>query len=262
MKSDERVTTTGSSSITSAASERICNESSDAYTSAKDSTYGKSLSEITICTKSQNITMTVSGSESCICESGSSVPYAASKNSMPKGKSSTQKSIKSFRITDLFKVSKPAKCCRKSSINEQSRPATPYPVSLMSLHLDDNDIDMLNTKIRICSRKPSNYDVKPIYTCLQEQRFPIMQRVFQVMYFEVKNNKAIQNDPVDLTQYVYPNGVHTNKEAKDFSQLFKPKKSKGINAFLPTPIYHTMYHFKGPTFEIIQRNPKRSEGNI
>lgn len=261
VKPGEKESIDGNSSITPALS--AISKSTDA-----SSMSGKSSSEITISNKGRKgIAATVSSSESCICESGSRLPYTVSKNSMPKAKSSTQKSFKSFRITDLFKVSKPAKCCRKSCLNEQAKPATPYPVSLMSLHLDDNDIDMINKKIRVCSNEPSNDHLKPIYTCLQEQlrfprRFPVERRVFQVMYFQVKINKAVQNDPVDLVQYVYPNGVQPYKETKDFSQLFKPKKSRGINPFPPTPIYDTLFHFKGPTFEIIQRNPRRGEGNI
>lgn len=160
-------------------------------------------------------------------------------------------------------VSKPAKCCRKSCLNELPLPAQPYPVSLTSLRLDDNDIDIINKNIRICTKKQTNNNcIKPTcYTCLEDKSFLFGPRVFQVMYFQIKLNKAIQNE---LTPDVHSNGRVSYKIKEDFSQLFKPKKSRGNGAYLETSRFNTLFNFEGPTFEIIRRNASNRsfEGNI
>lgn len=199
----------------------------------------------------KNLNVGFGGSVSCICENSSATPYSANKNSTPNHKSATEKKKNiSFRIEDLLMVSKPAKCCRKAHLYEQPRTAIPYHVSLMSLHLDDKDVEVINMNIGGFTEFHSKF------TCcarVQVRNYHLQKRIFQVMYFELKLDKAIQSYPIDLTQYIYLGGEKPSTENKEICQFYKRAKSKGKNAFLQSPIYNTMYHFKGPTFQIIKK---------
>lgn len=78
----------------------------------------------------------------------------------------------SFKINDLLLLSKPPKCCRKSYLNEPPQPTLPYPVSLLSLHLDDNDLKTINKKINDSS------------ICGTDKK-TVRRSVFRVNYFSI-----------------------------------------------------------------------------
>lgn len=113
-----------------------------------------------------------------------------------KGSGTYQKNGKTFKITDLVKLAKPAKCCRKSYLNEPLQATAPYPVSLLSLHLDDNDTKLLTKKIK--SRVDNSKSQITYCTCMRDRNFHIEQRVFQIAYFTV--SRSMKNYSPDLTE--------------------------------------------------------------
>lgn len=59
-----------------------------------------------------------------------------------------QKELQEMGIENLLKVCRPAKCCRKTVINEKPRNALPYPASLMSLPLDREDLNRIKEDLK------------------------------------------------------------------------------------------------------------------
>lgn len=105
---------------------------------------------------------------------------------------SNPKSGKRFKMTDLMKVAKPAKCCRKTCLKELPQATVPYPVSLLSLHLDQNDTKCITKRIN------ANNETQIAYcTPANDNNFSIEQRVFQVAYFTIHQSlENYSSDPV------------------------------------------------------------------
>lgn len=91
---------------------------------------------------------------------------------------------KKFKIIDLIKLTKPAKCSRKSYLNEPLQAAIPYPVSLLSLPLDDNDKKLISKKIKANSKSKDKSQIT--YNSYMKQNvFHVGTKISQVMYFTV-----------------------------------------------------------------------------
>lgn len=160
------------------------------------------------------------GSCECVSVDGEQ-PYQASESSIPTGKKRAHDPLMSYQLQELVAIAKPAKCCRKSYLNEPPQPSVPYPASLTSLHLDERDMAVIGENIKAERKRLGGKNAKMVYyTRLQDTSIiPEPNRMFHVMYFEVKMNKAVQNDPVDLMAHGNPQrDLPSNSRQTDFSQ--------------------------------------------
>lgn len=128
---------------------------------------------------------------------------------MPKKKASLKKSIHSYKIEDLRHLAKPAKCCRKSYLNEPLQPGIPYPPSLTSLHLDDDDIDAIDKNIHA---KGLSNKVDQAASCNCHESV-------EVLFVEMENEK-------DNSFTLVPRHVHPwSSQAYKIMLLEPPEKS-------------------------------------
>lgn len=152
-------------------------------------------------------------------ESDPGVPYTADQSSLPdftykEGMVKTtlttsgiyhpninvQKKLQDLGLENLIRACRPAKCCRKSVINEKPRNALPYPASLMSLPLDEADLDMIKEIIRqdesnenYTKTKYQTFHFKfERYTNFQrDDKFPWKIPINEVRFFEIFKTEKV-----------------------------------------------------------------------
>lgn len=59
-----------------------------------------------------------------------------------------EEQLRQIGIRNLIKISKPAKCCRKSVLNEKLQHKLPYAPSIMSLPLEEQDLDIIKASLK------------------------------------------------------------------------------------------------------------------
>lgn len=106
-----------------------------------------------------------------------------------------QKELEEMGIDNILKICRPAKCCRKTVINEKPRNALPYPASLMSLPLDKDDIIRIKADVRRTTSNSkfinySKYQTFNFETYTKFQRNDKLlpwkiQTTFEVRFFEI-----------------------------------------------------------------------------
>lgn len=69
----------------------------------------------------------------------------------PRSRQAVKKEVVSLGISNLRKVSQPAKCCRNAKLNETPIRQLPYPVSLVSLPLDRYDAEFIKNAVKSSS---------------------------------------------------------------------------------------------------------------
>lgn len=113
---------------------------------------------------------------------------------------SVARKLQELGVENLLKASRPAKCCRKTVLNEKMQNHIPYPASLMSLPLSDHDIAVIGQTVKM-SQTTDKKDTKEYkaylakleyYTNLDPdtQKFSRVAPTYQVMYFEVQQNNT------------------------------------------------------------------------
>lgn len=107
--------------------------------------------------------------------------------------------VDKFGVENLINIAKPAKCCRKSILNERSQSSIPYPPSLLSLPLDHRDIRQIEKKIKMRGKDNTNeytasYAKMEYYVNLgsvDSKKKSWSAPTYKVMYFEVKREKYV-----------------------------------------------------------------------
>ncbi|XP_060524204.1 uncharacterized protein LOC132700719 isoform X2 [Cylas formicarius] len=59
-------------------------------------------------------------------------------------------------VDNLLRACRPAKCCRKAVLGEKTTKSLPYPASLTSLPLDDEDVSVIDQSLRMSVQKVKN----------------------------------------------------------------------------------------------------------
>lgn len=105
-----------------------------------------------------------------------------------------QKELEEMGVDNLLRACRPAKCCRRTVINEKPRNALPYPASLMSLPLDKDDLDRIKADVKRTSSnsKYINYNNYQTFNFETYTKFQSddnfswkIQRVYEVRFFEI-----------------------------------------------------------------------------
>ncbi|XP_030754612.1 uncharacterized protein LOC115881317 [Sitophilus oryzae] len=89
--------------------------------------------------------------------------------------------LNDFGIDNLLRACRPAKCCRKSVLNEKMKKCMPYPPSLRSLPLDDSDYDVIHQSLQMSLQK-----VKNSTNLKKEYYVNHVNPVHTVMYFHIE----------------------------------------------------------------------------
>lgn len=118
---------------------------------------------------------------------------------------SLKKNGKTFYINDLLFLTQPPKCCRKSYLNEPLQAEIPYPASLRSLRLDEEDTARITKNIKngfknTYNNNNNNNSNMTYFTCVEDINFRVERRVCEVRYFTVKINTQM-NNAFNLMQY-------------------------------------------------------------
>ncbi|KAF7278123.1 hypothetical protein GWI33_008742 [Rhynchophorus ferrugineus] len=96
--------------------------------------------------------------------------------------------LNDFGIDNLLRACRPAKCCRKSILNEKMKKSLPYPASLRSLPLDDSDINVINESLQMSLQKVKNStNLKKDYIL---KDLAHVNQIHTVMYFYVEHCKT------------------------------------------------------------------------
>lgn len=127
-----------------------------------------------------------------------------------------QRQLQEMGLENILRVCKPAKCCRRTVINERPRNALPYPASLQSLPLDEDDLNRIKADIKRNSSnaKYINYSKYQTfnfetYTKFQrDDKFPWKIQIYEVRFFEfIKMGKLPGNLDKRPNQCKQPNKI-------------------------------------------------------
>lgn len=202
-------------------------------------------------------------------ESDPGVPYTADQSSLPdftykEGMVKTtlttsgiyhpniniQKELQDLGLENLIRACRPAKCCRKSVINEKPRNALPYPASLMSLPLDEADLDMIKEIIRqdesnenLTKTKYQTFHFKfDRYTNFQrDDKFPWKIPKYEVRFFEIFK-----------TEKVGRHAETSNRTRHGNIQPHRTRNEKPFFSWLPSCDFNTRF------FDVLRKKDTRN----
>lgn len=158
-----------------------------------------------------------------------------------------QNKLQQIGFTNLMKIAKPANCARKAHLNEGSHEELPYPASLISLPLDQEDVKTI--KQSVSNTKDSNrfnYVTSYTYeTCLSKfeeftnipegEKFPWAVPSYELRFFDFfKKDEAGGSKKGSSTNTATPNDEANRSNVSMTSRFFSSMRKTLKDAYCQT----------------------------
>lgn len=168
-----------------------------------------------------------------------------------------KKRLEALGTDNIIRACRPAKCCRKTILNEKSKLEIPYPASLRSLPLNESDVRVITETINMIEPKTGTHSKTHTYHARLEyyarvnsdldsrSDFPWVIPTYEIMYFEVQGNpklkdvssrqsSSLSNSNRDRHSERFPSFLwplpETNVRHANFGKKDDNKKTVGVNA--------------------------------